>query len=290
MSDDLRGPPPPGPIQPIFNDSVTQLERERRNIRRIAEAITPPEARELVKSSAAAFNQREPLPGSEKKHLRRAPAPQRQRQSLQQQQPRKGAVPVALSPTKSVATSQTQTGDQSLQNQITNLQAKLTALQNQLKKPTPPMSNLIQPVNAQGQPIADPSPAPPTDAPKLVFNPAPDGTFVKIVDRQRPVNHPAELQWTQKYVTTHDNNPFAIARDKFCADLIAQAINVYFNAMLQQQAEAAAAKAACEAAQSDANAFDGLPAGADVEQEVDAITGEPIPQDEIEPTEELPSV
>jgi len=286
MSDDLRGPPPPGPIQPIFNDPVSSIERERRNIRRIAEAITPPEARELVKSSAAAFNQREPLPGSDKK-LRRAPAPLRQRQTMQQQQPRKGAVPSHI---KSVATKPTPTGDQSLQNQIAQLQAQLNALTKQTKQ-TQPMSNLIQPVNAQGRPIADPRPAPPTEAPKLVFNPAPDGTFVKIADRPRPANHPANQPWTQKYLATHDNQPFAIARDKFCADLVAQAINVYFNAMLQQQAEAAAAKAASEAAKGDANAFDALPTDVATEAEVDAITGEPIPNDdEVEPTEELPSV
>jgi len=139
------------------------------------------------------------------------------------------------------------------------------------------MSNLIQPVNAQGQPIADPRPVPAQpEPPKLVFNPAPDGTFVKVADRPAPKNLPAGAVWTQKYLATHDNQPFAIARDKFCADLIAQAINVYFNAMLQQQAEAAAAKAARESSQADANAFDALPTG---EQEVDAITGEPIDND-----------
>lgn len=147
------------------------------------------------------------------------------------------------------------------------------------------MSNLIQPVNAQGHPIADPRPpAPAPEPPKLVFNPAPDGTFVKIADRPAPKNHPPHVPWTQKYVATHDDQPIAITRDKFCADLIAQAINVYFNALLQQQAEQAAAKAASAAAENDANAFDALPTG---EQEVDAITGEPINHNT---EEELPSV
>jgi hypothetical protein len=278
MSDDLKGPPPEGPIQPIFNDSVAQLERERRNLRALAEKVTPSSARDLIKSSAAAFNKREPIPGS-----RRAPAPLRARQTMQQQQPQKGAVPVHL-PTKSVATTQTPNGDQSLQTQIANLQRQLNELTANQQTPQP-VSNLIQPVNAQGQPIADPRPAPPQEAPKLVFNPAPDGTFVKVADRPAPKNLPAGAVWTQKYLATHDNTPFAIARDKFCADLIAQAINVYFNAMLQQQAEAAAAKAAREAAQSDANAFDALPT--DASQEVDAITGEPIVNDT---SEELPSV
>ena len=281
MSDDLKGPPPEGPIQPIFNDSVAQLERERRNLRALAEKVTPPSARELIKSSAAAFNQREPIPGS-----RRAPAPLRARQTMAQQQPLRAPAPVPiLSPTKSAATSPVPNGNQSLQNQIAQLQAQLNALTQQVNtQQTKPVSNLIQPVNAQGQPIADPRPAAPVEPPKLVFNPAPDGTFVKVADRPAPKNLPAGAVWTQKYLATHDNQPFAIARDKFCADLIAQAINVYFNAMLQQQAEAAAAKAAREAAQSDANAFDALPTGT---QEVDAITGEPINNDT---SEELPSV
>lgn len=289
MSDDLRGPPPPGPIQPIFNDPVNQLERERRNLRRLAEQVTPPEARELVKSSAAAFHQMEKLPGSEQKQLRRAPAPLRARQTMQQQQPRRvPAQSAALVPsaTKNVATNPAPSGNQSLQTQIAQLQAQLNALTQQAKQQTQPksMSNLIQPVNAMGHPIADPRPpAPAPEQPKLVFNPAPDGTFVKIADRPQPKNHPANVPWTQKYVATNDNQPFAIARDKFCADLIANAINVYFNAMLQQQAEQAAAKAAADAAQSDANAFDALPTG---EQEVDAITGEPINHND----EELPSV
>jgi hypothetical protein len=196
---------------------------------------------------------------------------------MQQQMPLRPAAPVRdLTPTKSVATSPAPSGNQSLQNQIAALQRQL----NELTQQTKPVSNLIQPVNAQGQPIADPRPAP--APPKLVFNPAPDGTFVKVADRPAPKDLPAGSVWTQKYLATHDNTPFAIARDKFCADLIAQAINVYFNAMLQQQAEAAAAKAARDAAQSDANAFDALPTGTD---EVDAITGEPI-----NPTDELPSV
>lgn len=280
MSDDLKGPPPEGPIQPIFNDSVSTLERERRNLRRLAEAVTPPEARNLVTSSAAAFNQREPLPGS--RGLKRAPAPLRARQTMAQQQPRKGAVPSAI---KNVATSPTQNGVQSLQTQIEQLQAQLNALKSQQTKP---MSNLIQPVNAQGRPIADPRPQP--APPKLIFNPAPDGTFVKVADRPAPPNHPADKPWTQKYVATHDNQPFAICRDKFCADLVASAINVYFNAMLQQQAEEAAKKAAAEAAKGDAEAFDALPAEVASEQEVDAMTGQPIPTDDSEPESELPSL
>jgi len=205
---------------------------------------------------------------------------------MAQQQPLRAPAPVPiLSPTKSAATSPVPNGNQSLQNQIAQLQAQLNALTQQVNtQQTKPVSNLIQPVNAQGQPIADPRPAAPVEPPKLVFNPAPDGTFVKVADRPAPKNLPAGAVWTQKYLATHDNQPFAIARDKFCADLIAQAINVYFNAMLQQQAEAAAAKAAREAAQSDANAFDALPTGT---QEVDAITGEPINNDT---SEELPSV
>jgi len=287
MSDDLRGPPPPGPIQPIFNDPVYKLERERRNLRKLAEQVTPPEARELVKSSAAAFHQKEKLPGSEQK-TRRAPAPLRARQTMQQQQPRSKGVAPSL-PTKNAATSPTQNGNQSLQTQIETLQRQLNALTQQA--PNQPnqqtMSNLIQPVNAQGRPVADPRPpAPAAEAPKLVFNPAPDGTFVKIADRPQPKNHPANVPWTQKYVATNDNQPFAIARDKFCADLIANAINVYFNAMLQQQAEQAAIKAAEQAAQGDVNAFDALPTEGH-EVEVDAITGEPLINDT---SEELPSV
>lgn len=291
MSDELKGPPPPGPIQPIFNDSVSSIERERRQLRRLAEQVTPPAARELVTSSAAAFNKREPLPGS--KGLKRAPAPLRARQTMQQQQPRKGAVPVRL-PTANVptATPTTTTGNQStLKNQIDALQSQLNALTKQLQQQTQPkpMSNLIQPVNAQGRPIADPRPAP--APPKLVFNPAADGTFVKIADRPVPPNHPPGQPWTQKYLATHDNQPFCICRDKFVADLVASAINVYFNAMLQQQAEAAAAKAAAEAAQSDAGAFDALPTEVASEQEVDAMTGQPIPKDdEVEPESELPQI
>lgn len=74
------------------------------------------------------------------------------------------------------------------------------------------------------------------------------------------------------FVATHSNEIFAIVRDAHSAELVANALNVYFNALLQHQAEQQAAEGAAAAAANDSNVFDaGLPAG-----EVDAVTGAPI--------------
>jgi len=240
MSDELKGPPPPGPIQPIFNDPLSQVERHRRALRAKADAITSPEARENVVSAAAAFGQQYgKVPG------KRLP-------------------PAASSPTKSVPTSKPNG------NQFT------TPITQQTNKPmAKPQTNLIVPVNAMGQPVEDTRPQP--EPAKLSFSPAPDGTFVKIADRPRPKNHPANQPWTQKFLATHNNEPFAIAKDQPVAELLANAINVYFHALMQRQAEAQARAAAEQAAESDATVFDTIPDGDTTldPQEVDAIVGVP---------------
>jgi hypothetical protein len=138
-----------------------------------------------------------------------------------------------------------------------------------------PQTNLIVPVNAMGRPVEDTRPQP--EPAKLSFSPAPDGTFVKIADRPRPKNHPANQPWTQKFLATHNNEPFAIAKDQPVAELLANAINVYFHALMQRQAEAQARAAAEQAAESDATVFDTIPDGDTTldPQEVDAIVGVP---------------
>jgi hypothetical protein len=144
--------------------------------------------------------------------------------------------------------------------------------------------NLIVPVNAQGAPVADTRPA---AAPrKLSFSPAPDGTFCKIADRPRPANHPLNQPWTQKFLATHDSQPFAIAMDESVANLLANALNTYFQAVMQHQAEQEARKAAEAAAANDADAF-----GAPLVEETDAITGQPISAvGEPSEIEQLPSL
>jgi len=220
---------------------MSQVERHRRALRAKADAITSPEARENVTSAAAAFGQQYgKVPG------KRLP-------------------PVASSPTKSVATRPTPTGVQFT-----------TPITKQTNKPmAKPQTNLIVPVNAMGRPVEDTRPQP--EPAKLSFSPAPDGTFVKIADRPRPKNHPANQPWTQKFLATHNNEPFAIAKDQPVAELLANAINVYFHALMQRQAEAKARAAAEQAAESDATVFDTIPDGDTTldPQEVDAIVGVP---------------
>lgn len=144
--------------------------------------------------------------------------------------------------------------------------------------------NLIVPVNAQGAPVADTRPE--AARPKLSFSPAPDGTFCKIADRPRPANHPLHMPWTQKYLATHDSRPFAIAMDESVANLLSNALNTYFQAVMQHQAEQEARKAAEAAAANDADAF-----GAPLVEETDAITGQPISAvGEPSEIEQLPSL
>ena len=138
--------------------------------------------------------------------------------------------------------------------------------------------NLIVPVNAQGRPVADTRPQEAPPKAKLSFVPAADGTVVKIADRPRPANHPGHLPWTQKFLATHSNQPFAIVMDDHVAELVSTALNVYFSAVMQRQAEDDARAKAAASAATDANLFDApLPAVAEVTEveEVDAVTGAP---------------
>jgi hypothetical protein len=254
--EDIKAPPP-GPIQPIFNDSLSQIERERRMLRYRAQGLTSPEATENVKGAAAAFGaQYGKIPSAA---LKRAPQPKGRQ--------------LGLSPTKSAATTApTHPGSQFLKPKPQ-------------PKPQPTMSkNLIVPVNAQGAPVADTRPE--AARPKLSFSPAPDGTFCKIADRPRPANHPLHMPWTQKYLATHDSRPFAIAMDESVANLLSNALNTYFQAVMQHQAEQEARKAAEAAAANDADAF-----GAPLVEETDAITGQPISAvGEPSEIEQLPSL
>lgn len=268
--EDIKAPPP-GPIQPIFNDRLSDIERERRNLRRIASQFTSTEAVENVTSAAAAFGARNgKLPGAtgpKRAPQPKAPAP-------------KGSVAQSLVTKKTPAPTLTPTGNHStIQNQIDALQSHLDALKRQAtnQQQTPqPMSNLIVPVNAQGQPVADERPQP--EAPKLTFSPAPDGTFCKIADRPRPKNHPIGQPWSQKILATHNNEPFAIVRDGHVAELLSNALNVYFHALMQRQAELEAKRQAEAAAANDATVFDAMPDDPNAEpavEGVDALTGAP---------------
>lgn len=265
--EDIKAPPP-GPIQPIFNDSLSHVERERRHLRRIASQYTSPEAQENVTSAAAAFGARNgklPGAGARRPALPKAPQP-------------KGSVVPSLPIRKTAAPTPTPSGNQStLQKQIDALQAYLDALKQQANQQTQPVSNLIVPVNAQGQPVADERPQ--AEQPKLTFSPAPDGTFCKIADRPRPKNHPIGQPWSQKILATHNNEPFAIVRDGHVAELLSNALNVYFHALMQRQAELEAKRQAEAAAANDANVFDAMPADENAEPavedaaDVDALTG-----------------
>ena len=278
--EDIKAPPP-GPIQPIFNDSLSQVERERRHLRRIASQYTSTEAIENVTSAAAAFGARNgKLPGAApvRRSLPKAPQP-------------KGSVVPSL-PIKNSPSAQrpTTTGHQSLQNQIASLEAQLNALKTQ-QTTNVSNKNLIVPVNAQGALIADPRPV---EQPKLTFSPAPDGSFCKIADRPRPSNHPLNQPWTQKILATHNNEPFAIVKDQPIAELLANALNVYFHALMQRQHEVEATRAAEAAAANDVSIFD-TPLNEDAptaaEAEVDALTGAPATAvGEPSEIEQLPSL
>jgi hypothetical protein len=226
-------------------------------LRHRAAQLTSPEATESVKGAAASFGAKfGKLPGVTTG--KRAPQPKGRQ--------------LGLSPTKSAVTPPTPIGAQFLKPQPQ-------------PKPQPTMSkNLIVPVNAQGAPVADTRPA---AAPrKLSFSPAPDGTFCKIADRPRPANHPLNQPWTQKFLATHDSQPFAIAMDESVANLLSNALNTYFQAVMQHQAEQEARKAAEAAAANDADAF-----GAPLVEETDAITGQPISAvGEPSEIEQLPSL
>ena len=249
--EDIKAPPP-GPIQPIFNDSLTQIERERRWLRAKLAPLTSPEEQENVQSAAAAFGaQNGKLPGPSK----RAP------------QPKRTAIRSGPSPTKSAV--------------MNNMPIGAQFLPKTKPTPQPTMSkNLIVPVNAQGAPVPDERPTEP--APKLTFSPAPDNTFCKIAERPRPSNHPLNQPWTQKVLATHNNEVFAIVKDGHIAKLLSDALNVYFHALMQRQAEMEARAKAEAAAVNDADVFDQpladptVTEGAPLAEEVDAVTGAPL--------------
>lgn len=258
--EDIKAPPP-GPIQPIFNDPLTQIERERRMLRYRASQLTSPEEQENVKSAAGAFGAREGKVPGLGGNLKRAPQPKKR---------------VAQSPIKNSVTLPTPIGAQFLPKTI-----------QQSKQPQTMSKNLIVPVNAQGAPVADTRPQ--EQAPQLKFIPAPDGTFCKVADRPRPANHPLNQPWTQKFLATHENHPFAIVKDENIAKLLCDALNVYFHAAMQQQAEQAAAQRAAASAANDASAFDApIP---EVVEETDALTGAAISEvGEPSAIEQLPTI
>jgi hypothetical protein len=186
MINNPNKPPPPGPMVPIEDDSMTALQREMTALRAKADAATPPELRELMKSTVKSYSSSNPLP---------------------------------------------------------------TPTVNRKANNKPIMNKIIQ-TDAQGRPKApERSETPSPD--KLVFPPGPDGTFVKVMDRPAPPNFPGP--WTQKYIVTHTNKPFAIVQDGPAAKLVAEALNIYFIAIYANQR-------AADAASQDANAFDQIAA------------------------------